>query len=70
MYARMYLCAVGFLVSTKDGLFGNYGLADQKLAMEWVQDHILEFGGDPSRVTLFGESAGAMSIGKNSLMVS
>lgn len=55
--------ALGFLVSTADGLFGNYGLADQKLALLWVQSHIRSFGGDPSRVTLFGESAGAMSIG-------
>ena len=55
--------ALGFLVSTSDGLYGNYGLADQKLAMMWVQEHIRDFGGDPERVTLFGESAGAMSIG-------
>jgi carboxylesterase type B len=55
--------ALGFLVSSSDGLFGNYGLHDQKLAMQWVQDHIASFGGDPKRVTLFGESAGAMSIG-------
>jgi carboxylesterase type B len=57
------LGALGFLVSTADGLYGNYGLNDQKLAMQWVQDHIRNFGGDPDRVTLFGESAGAMSIG-------
>ena len=57
------LGALGFLVSTSDGLFGNYGLDDQKLAMQWVQDNIAAFGGDPARVTLFGESAGAMSIG-------
>lgn len=57
------LGALGFLVSTSDGLYGNYGLADQKLAMMWVQDHIRNFGGDPTRITLFGESAGAMSIG-------
>ena len=53
--------ALGFLVSTSDGLFGNYGLHDQKLALEWVQDNIRKFRGDPRRVTLFGESAGAMS---------
>lgn len=53
----------GFLVSTADGLFGNYGLDDQKTALQWVQDHISSFGGDPDRITLFGESAGAMSIG-------
>lgn len=57
------LGALGFLVSTIDGLYGNYGLHDQKLALQWVQDHIKGFGGDPDRVTLFGESAGAMSIG-------
>jgi len=57
------LGALGFMVSTKDGLFGNYGLHDQKLAMQWVQDHIYAFGGNPDKVTLFGESAGAMSIG-------
>lgn len=53
--------ALGFLVSTSDGLFGNYGLHDQKLALEWVQDNIRKFQGDSRRVTLFGESAGAMS---------
>lgn len=49
--------ALGFLVSTSDGLFGNYGLHDQKLALQWVQDHIANFGGDPTRVTLFGEAS-------------
>ena len=57
------LGALGFLVSTADGLYGNYGLHDQKTAMLWVQDNIQWFGGDVSRVTLFGESAGAMSVG-------
>lgn len=55
--------ALGFLVSISDGLYGNYGLADQKMVLQWVQDHIEAFGGDPHRVTLFGESAGAMSVG-------
>ncbi len=57
------LGALGFLVSTADGLYGNYGLDDQKTAVQWVKDNILHFGGDPNRITLFGESAGAMSIG-------
>ena len=41
---------------------GNFGMADQRLAMTWVQRHIEAFGGDGHAVTIFGESAGGNSI--------
>jgi acetylcholinesterase/cholinesterase len=60
------LGALGFAytgdLGVGNGLEGNYGFLDQRLALKWVQSNIKNFGGDPSRVTIFGQSAGSMSV--------
>ncbi|SHN87747.1 para-nitrobenzyl esterase [Geodermatophilus obscurus] len=55
--------ADGFLYLGDGDDGANLGLLDHLAALTWVQENISAFGGDPDRVTLFGESAGAMSIG-------
>jgi para-nitrobenzyl esterase len=66
--ANYRLGAFGFLATnelaseSRDGSFGNYGLADQVAALEWVRRNGKAFGGDPRNVTILGESAGGASV--------
>ncbi|XP_034958083.1 bile salt-activated lipase [Zootoca vivipara] len=53
---------LGFLSTGDASLPGNYGLKDQHMAIAWVKRNIKNFGGDPDNITIFGESAGAVSV--------
>ncbi|KXJ82746.1 hypothetical protein RP20_CCG011480 [Aedes albopictus] len=53
---------LGFLSTLSDVIPGNAGMLDMIMALEWVQDHIADFGGNPDKVTVFGQSAGAGAI--------
>jgi para-nitrobenzyl esterase len=55
------LGALGFFASP-GGPSGNQGILDQRAALTWVKNNIEKFGGDPGKVTIFGESAGAISV--------
>lgn len=60
---RLGILGSYWLDGSKNPQGGNFGLGDQKRALEWVHNNISAFGGDPAKVTLIGQGAGAMSVG-------
>ncbi|XP_014225292.1 esterase FE4-like [Trichogramma pretiosum] len=56
------LGVLGFLSLDDEVISGNFGLKDQVMALKWVKENIANFGGDPNKITIFGQDAGASSV--------
>ncbi|KXZ45734.1 hypothetical protein GPECTOR_51g720 [Gonium pectorale] len=63
-----FLALPGLEDSTAGGTTGTWGLLDQRMALRWIQDNIRAFGGDPAKVMITGESAGAFSVLLHTMM--
>lgn len=60
---NFFSLSLGFMSAEDDVLPGNYGLKDQVMALQWVRENVVKFGGDPGKVTIFGGSSGGVSVG-------
>lgn len=60
--ANFRLGPLGFLSTEQEDCSGNFGLKDQNLVLQWIQENIEKFNGNPNLVTIFGESAGGASV--------
>ncbi|MEN9335585.1 MAG: hypothetical protein RLZZ500_572 [Bacteroidota bacterium] len=58
-----FLAHPGLETENTQNISGNYAVMDQLLALQWVQNNIAQFGGDPTKVMIFGESAGGVNVG-------
>ena len=56
------VASLGFMFFDTEDVPGNAGMFDQLMALQWIKDNIANFGGNPENITLFGESAGGMSV--------